>query len=1341
MSDIMLQKGKFYTLPITDFRREGKNAFFIISVNEKEYAIRMFDFQKSDPNVMQMKELPCMVKDIHGDNIVFVQNFSQVFINKYITGSTYPFIVNKTAYNPESEFMYYDIRDFNGVPFRIRCNKDTYLVPNQKIRCRISRPTQNKMVLTLESTKPENIVNCISPEELLSKSGIEENCQRFIISSLKNNPGFEEARQYYKQGNPEWVVRAITAIDGVEKWPHLANDSKKLLLSCYHRICLYLLEDSNYLHQFNESDRENYQTWIADRVAMSETYLECLALINEQGCSEEIDKILGKIRNSGYIYHPHRRMSLLIAIFSLQPELLEEKIDDILDLIGKSARRWTVDSFTNAFSRFLQFYIMSNIEKVNREAIIDNEQSNQARSRMVRSICYLLLMTNGEGINAPLYRSLLFHYLSFVRCRNVQGSLNLSNDLAVRLTDRAFTTLLLSEESSLDFTWNSNLEQTELLAYLLNASTEKNTTFLTRTYEAQGVRFTVSAEGITISRSSNGGKEKNVLPPDLLGWHNLQVFLEQPSKYSIGKQSKLRVWKTYWANVENALFEEKKVVVKTKSSKSDPYVGAQVYVRVLWKDENRPYRYYCRIEDNEFEGEGWIDTYQKGGSMGLFHYDPELDIDSFYKDGKPMLFLVRVNSLGSPYAEKPTYTFDALSLIDEMIQEQIVYGEESNCKIFYLDEAHKVYCGITSFGYGIFLPYTEEYAALNIGDTVKVRVTDATNPRAVQGEIVDIGDAVVDVKKAAEAVLQDYAEDQLYEESEEELEEEALAVSEDLFEMDYMKEIVNIIDHKAILETDNVRAYAFIAIAHILSRMIDDKIMMKYLEQRLHLLCILEEYGENGKVDDYELETLGEENGDMVERYPILKQRLSEMRIVNCFGQQHKNAYLWSMINEYDSQHILSKLSRLMLSYNMADGFGLQEHQKSIIQKIKGLLNVNLELPQIYSFGEEDQLKEFKTSIVFPPNNNMRADIKQQTFNIMKVICGMANAYGGTLYLGVYDTGTAKGLIDDLKYFENSQDKFDLYVRNQIRICLGDVVNASVVIEHPEAGKHWIYAIKVAASKTPIVLKLDNKCYLREGTSTYSIEMQELEKIMQERNFELYDVKVAEVTVADAPIEPKEEGNVKRENSAFIEVEPHQDDVIATSVLRSNITENWVDGYGMDTSLYLRIQSFSDWCMLDDVEWQDGILTLAIHDDELDGSLVVVYEDGYVNRVPISQFTDKKISKFYKMYNQKRPIFICPVRKDDALLTAYEDDRGKLFVRLDDVSTIEEGKMLSHGILLSDVDFSTISLCEVIAKEYHEDLERLHNLPRTQLGFQILSSYGAKELECLKKIGLTKINK
>lgn len=1335
MNTNFFQKGRFYTLPIKDFREEGNNTFFIVSANDREYAIRMFDFQKTDQSVLQMKELPCMVKDIHGDSIVFVQNFARMFSERYVAGQTYPFVVSKEAYTPAKDSKYYDIRDEYGVPFRLKCSRETHLVPNQKIRCMISRPTPNKMILILKNKKKDIVVN-ISPEELLIKSGVDERLRRFILGSFALNPGFAEARRCESQGEVEWVIKAVTAVVGVEQWPNLSDKNKETLLSCYHKVCLYLLEDSNYLHQFTESERENYQTWIADRVSMAETYLECLSLIRRNECGEKTDEILGKIRISGYIYHPHRKMRLLIAMFSLQPRLLEEKIDAILDLLGESAQEWNIASFNDAFASFLQFYVMSNRGKANREAIIDSEQSNMLLNRMVRSICYLLLMTNGDGINVSLYRSMLYHYLSYVRTKNVFGNTTDAQNLAETLVDRAFTTLVISEEKAHELTWGKNFSYTPLFAYQMSASKSKSTTFLTRSFEARNVRFTVSSDGITLARSSSAAKEKNILPHDFPGWNNLQIFLDSPSKYSISAGSAIRAWRNYWSSVEQGLFEEKREVPKAKRRLLTPEVNTVTRVRVLYKDDTHYNRFRCKIEDGIYEGEGWLDTYQKGGSLGMFHFDPALDIDSFYIDGKPMLIKVRVNSVGSPTAEQRTYTFDAISFVDEVIREQVGYDEESRCTIFYFDKDKKVYCGVTEYGYGIFVPQTEEYFDIKVGDTVKVRVTDSSRPNMIQGEIIGDSDEKVDVKSAAEEVLRAYVGDNVYEETEEDLEEDAMSVSEDLFDTDCMKEIISIFDHKAVLEQDNIRAYAFLSIAHILSRMIGDEDMMRYIEQRQRFVCILEDYGVNGKVNDDELEKLSSDNGDMLEKYPKLKQQLLEMRIVNCLGQCERNQYLWNMVNSYEPGHILSKLSRLMLSYNMADGFGLQEQQKAVVTKIKSLLNVNVELPQVYSFGDEDQLTEFKTSIVFPPNNNMREDLEQQTFNIMKVICGMANSYGGTVYLGVYDTGTAKGLDDDLKFFKGSTDKFDLYVRNQIRASLGDVVNASVVIEHPEAGNHWIYAIKVVASKMPVILKLDNTYYLREGTSTYPVELPLLMRIMGERDFSQYRQQVSEPE-ADDVVEAVEEYE-KRVEPIKIKNNILPDDMIATSALRSNITENWKDGYGLETSFFIRIMSGGDWCVLDDIAWEDGIITLAIHDDELDGILVLVYEDGRVNRVPMSQFADKPRGSRYKMYSHEKPIFVCPAHKDDALLTAYEDDKGRQFLRLDDVSVIEEGKMLSKGSTLTDVDFDRVFCCEIVRKNYHADLKRMHNQKRSSLGFPLLSltAYGQTEREVLMKIGL-----
>ncbi len=106
------------------------------------------------------------------------------------------------------------------------------------------------------------------------------------------------------------------------------------------------------------------------------------------------------------------------------------------------------------------------------------------------------------------------------------------------------------------------------------------------------------------------------------------------------------------------------------------------------------------------------------------------------------------------------------------------------------------------------------------------------------------------------------------------------------------------------------------------------------------------------------------------------------------------------------------------------------------------------------------------------------------------------------------------------------------------------------------------------------------------------------------------------------------------------------------------------------------------------------------------------------------------------MYAHKKPLFVTPVRKDAALLTAYEDDHGKQFLRLDDVETMEEGKMLSAGNTLTDVEFKELFYCEIIQKEYHDDLRRMHNLKRSSLGLQALTSYGKKEHDVLQRIGI-----
>ncbi|MDE6339462.1 MAG: ATP-binding protein, partial [Muribaculaceae bacterium] len=79
----------------------------------------------------------------------------------------------------------------------------------------------------------------------------------------------------------------------------------------------------------------------------------------------------------------------------------------------------------------------------------------------------------------------------------------------------------------------------------------------------------------------------------------------------------------------------------------------------------------------------------------------------------------------------------------------------------------------------------------------------------------------------------------------------------------------------------------------------------------------------------------------------------------------------------------------------------------------------------------ESQTVECKTSLGFPPDNNMQPNPSLQSANIFKGICGFLNSsIGGTLYIGVNDQGYVTGLSQDLRYLKCQT--FDTFARVHI---------------------------------------------------------------------------------------------------------------------------------------------------------------------------------------------------------------------------------------------------------------------------------------------------------------------
>ena len=75
-----LKKGTVIELPIKEIRTENKKSYFIVTYQNREHAIIMFEFQKEDPKTDTMR---CVVKEVKDDVPVFVQDFSLLYRRFY----------------------------------------------------------------------------------------------------------------------------------------------------------------------------------------------------------------------------------------------------------------------------------------------------------------------------------------------------------------------------------------------------------------------------------------------------------------------------------------------------------------------------------------------------------------------------------------------------------------------------------------------------------------------------------------------------------------------------------------------------------------------------------------------------------------------------------------------------------------------------------------------------------------------------------------------------------------------------------------------------------------------------------------------------------------------------------------------------------------------------------------------------------------------------------------------------------------------------------------------------------------------------------------------------------
>jgi hypothetical protein len=121
----------------------------------------------------------------------------------------------------------------------------------------------------------------------------------------------------------------------------------------------------------------------------------------------------------------------------------------------------------------------------------------------------------------------------------------------------------------------------------------------------------------------------------------------------------------------------------------------------------------------------------------------------------------------------------------------------------------------------------------------------------------------------------------------------------------------------------------------------------------------------------------------------------------------------------------------------------------------------------------------------------------------VKTVCAFLNGAGGTLLIGVADSGELTGLEDDLQSFAQKKtvDGFELRFRDALSACLDPDANYLVILSFPFVRGVQICRVDVERSLRPIFLVGKNmppQFYVRKGNASYPLNIKQAYEYIRE---------------------------------------------------------------------------------------------------------------------------------------------------------------------------------------------------------------------------------------------------
>lgn len=382
-------------------------------------------------------------------------------------------------------------------------------------------------------------------------------------------------------------------------------------------------------------------------------------------------------------------------------------------------------------------------------------------------------------------------------------------------------------------------------------------------------------------------------------------------------------------------------------------------------------------------------------------------------------------------------------------------------------------------------------------------------------------------------------------------------------------------------------------------------------------------------------------------------------------------------------------------------------------------------------FGEENEFREFKSSIVYPAGS-IDPDIDRQLILICKTIAGFMNKNGGELFIGVNDSGYVCGIHYDFPHLNSSkndtytykenQDGYENKLRTAIKHHLSNTANANVGIEFLAEGNLTYCKLNIAPVFKPVFLN-EIKLYERAGNMTVLLKGDEVTWFVEER----FRKRMAQ--------EGFQIASPKNENIQELEVEVTTAEIVREPVLPLAPLVPQLTANQDKIWYWMTFYASGEWSFdTKPDQAADKVYEVAIPSSLKNERLIMAYKNGCVNVViPYDQIkpkgrngrTLKKRGERYKNgWNTKSEIlsFFCVDSKDLLVFKSIEPD-GTEWVKIHSANDISIHVYLySEGNVLINQRFDVkIKEVKPLSLQYFHLVSALFfkkNRTSTHIGFK-----------------------